>query len=293
VLPALTTPFAADGSVDAEALATNAAALLAAGCSGFVATGTMAEAGSLDRDERRTVVETAVTVAAGNFPVVVGVSADTVEAMTAFARDAVSAGADAVMATPPPAYAADEGELLVHYCALAAAVELPIMAYNNPGASKLDMSPALIARLAAAVPQITAIKESSGDARRIAELLDRTDGELEVIVGGDDIALEGFLAGSGGWISGVAVVAPAECVELYRLCAAGDLKPARELYRRLLPLARLDMTPKLVQYFKAGVDARGGVGGPSRPPRGPLDAAEQEILREALATLGETPALAR
>jgi 4-hydroxy-tetrahydrodipicolinate synthase len=252
----------------------------------------MGEAASLDREERRAVVETTVAIAAGRVPVVVGVSAETPTAMTTYARDAAAAGADAVMATPPPGYAADERELLAHFRALADAVELPIMAYNNPGASRLDLRPALIAKLAAEVPSIAAVKECSGDARRIAELLDRTDGTVEVIVGGDDIALEGLLAGSSGWVSGVAVVAPAECVELYRLCLAGALAPARELYSRLLPLARLDMTPKLVQYFKAGIDARGGIGGPPRLPRGELDASEQAILRDALATLGETAALA-
>ena len=285
VLPALTTPFDADLAVDTEALAANARALLEAGCSGLVATGTMGEAGSLTRDERRVVVETAVAVAAGKGPVVVGVSADLPTTMIAYAEDAAAAGADAVMATPPPAYAADERELIDHYRALAEAVELPIMAYNNPSASRLDLSPELIARLVAAVPSIVAVKESSGDARRIAELLDLTEGRLEVVAGGDDAALEGLLAGSGGWVSGVAVVAPAECVELYRLARDRDLDAARELYRLMLPLARLDMTPKLVQYFTAGIDARGGTGGPARPPRRPLAPAEQEILREALARL--------
>jgi dihydrodipicolinate synthase/N-acetylneuraminate lyase len=292
VLPALTTPFTADDAVDSEALAANARALLEAGCSGLVATGTMGEAASLEPDERRTVVETAVAVAAGQVPVVVGVSAETPRAMTAYARAAAAAGADGVMVLPPTGYAGDEREVIDHFRAVADAVDLPIMAYNNPGATRLDMGPAQLAQLAAEVSSIVAVKECSGDARRISELLELTEGGVEVMVGGDDIALEGFLAGSTGWVSGVAVVAPAECVELYRLCTAADLAPARELYRRLLPLARLDMTPKLVQYFKAGVDARGGVGGPARPPRGPLDAAEQAILGDALAALGEAATLA-
>jgi 4-hydroxy-tetrahydrodipicolinate synthase len=292
VLPALTTPFTADDAVDAEALAANARALLDAGCSGLVATGTMGEAAGLERGERRTVVETAVAVAAGKVPVVVGVSAETPRSMRAFAGDAAAAGADGVMVLPPTGYAADEREVIDHFRAVADAVDLPIMAYNNPGATRLDMGPAQLARLAAEVSSIVAVKECSGDARRISELIDLTEGGVEVMVGGDDIALEGFLAGSTGWVSGVAVVAPAECVELHRLCTAADLAPARELYRRLLPLSRLDMTPKLVQYFKAGIDARGGVGGPVRPPRGPLNAAEQDVLRDALAALGETATLA-
>ncbi len=252
----------------------------------------MGEAGSLERDERRAVVETAVAVAAGRVPVVVGVSAETPRAMVTYATDAVAAGATGVLVLPPTGYGADEGEVIAHFRAVADSVDLPIMAYNNPGATRLDLGPAQLARLTAEVSSIVAVQECSGDARRISELIALTDGGVEVMIGGDDIALEGFLAGSTGWVSGVAVMAPAECVELARLCEAGELAPAREVYRRLLPLARLDMTPKLVQYFKGGIDARGGVGGPTRPPRGELDAAEQAVLRDALTALGETATLA-
>jgi len=127
-----------------------------------------------------------------------------------------------------------------------------------------------------------AVKECSGDARRIAALLNAAPG-LEVLVGGDDWALEGFAAGATGWVTGVADVLPRECVELYEACLAGDLETAREIYGRLLPLARFDMTPKLVQYFKAAMDDVGYVGGPTRPPRLPLTDDERAALRDAMA----------
>jgi 1-pyrroline-4-hydroxy-2-carboxylate deaminase len=104
-----------------------------------------------------------------------------------------------------------------------------------------------------------------------------------VMVGGDDWALEGFCAGASGWVSGVADVFPAECARLWELCQAGDLAPARSLYADLLPLARLDMTPKLVQYFKAALDETGLGGGPCRPPRLPLTEDELATLRGAVA----------
>jgi dihydrodipicolinate synthase/N-acetylneuraminate lyase len=163
------------------------------------------------------------------------------------------------------------------------ATGLPLMVYNNPEASGVDMPAELIARIAAGVEQVVAVKECSGDARRIPALLHAT--ELEVLVGGDDWALEGLCAGATGWVSGVAVVAPAECVALYEHCRAGELEPAREIYARLLPVARFDMTPKLVQYFKAAQDAVGLAGGPTRPPRLPLDAGERAALDEALRAL--------
>jgi 4-hydroxy-tetrahydrodipicolinate synthase len=156
------------------------------------------------------------------------------------------------------------------------------MAYNNPEASGTDMRAALIARLSEEVDAVVAVKECSGDARRIPEIIDAASG-LEVLVGGDDWALEGFCAGATGWVSGVADVIPRECVELYEACRAGDLDTARTIYARLLPLARFDMTPKLVQYFKAATDEVGLAGGPTRPPRLPLSDDERAALRDAMA----------
>jgi 4-hydroxy-tetrahydrodipicolinate synthase len=164
------------------------------------------------------------------------------------------------------------------------------MAYNNPEASGVDMPSALIARLYQEVEGVVAIKECSGDTRRIPALL-HLDGDLEVLVGGDDWALEGFAAGATGWVTGVGVLAPRECVELYDSVRSGDLATARDVYRRMLPVARFDMTPKLVQYFKAAQDAMGFHGGPTRAPRLPLNATEQAALEVALAILRE-PAVA-
>jgi dihydrodipicolinate synthase/N-acetylneuraminate lyase len=129
------------------------------------------------------------------------------------------------------------------------------------------------------------VKECSGDARRIAEILNAAE-DLEVLVGGDDWALEGFCAGATGWIAGVANVAPRECVELYRLCRDGSLDEARAVYARILPLARLDMHPKLVQFFKAAMDLVGRAGGPCRPPRLELTERERREVEAAVNALG-------
>jgi dihydrodipicolinate synthase/N-acetylneuraminate lyase len=284
IIPALTTPFDAAGAVDVAALERNAGALLDAGVHGFVATGTMGEAGSLTTEERSTVVRAAVRAADGRVPVIAGVSSGTPAASVALAADAAAAGAEAIMLLPPLGYRGDEREVLTFYRAVGEAAGLPVMAYNNPEASGTDMAPALIARLAAEVEHVVAVKECSGDARRIPALLDAAPG-LEVLVGGDDWALEGFCAGATGWVTGVGDCAPAECVELYEACRAADLQRARAVYARLLPLARLDMTPQLVQYFKGAQDALGFAGGPVRPPRLPLDEAGRAVLDAALAAL--------
>jgi 4-hydroxy-tetrahydrodipicolinate synthase len=286
IIPAVTTPFDAAGEVDETALERNVTAYLDAGVHGLVANGTMGEAASLSADERRAVVEVVAGAAAGRVPVIAGVSAGTPAACIAFAADAAHAGATAIMLLPPLGYRADARELEAFYRAVAEAAGLPLMAYNNPEASGTDMAPALIAQLAERVERLVAVKECSGDVRRIPAIQAAAP-DLEVLVGGDDWALEGFCAGATAWVTGVADVAPRECVELWERCRAGDLEPARAIYHRLLPLARFDMTPKLVQYFKAAMDEVGLAGGPVRPPRLELTAAERADLEAAVAALRE------
>jgi 4-hydroxy-tetrahydrodipicolinate synthase len=284
VVPAVLTPFTEDGEVDTGALARNAEWLIDNGASGLVGTGTMGEAQSLSAAERRLVIDTLAEVAGGRVLVTAGVSSETPARSIGYARDAAAAGAGALMLLPPLGYEGDSREIEAFYRAVAAAVEQPILAYNNPKASGTDMRPALVARLAV-IDGVVAIKECSGDARRLAELINATD-ELEVLVGGDDWALEGFCAGATGWISGVANVAPRDCVDLFRLCGEGRLDEARAIYARILPLARLDMRPKLVQFFKAAMDAVGVEGGPCRPPRLELTADERREVERAVANLG-------
>jgi dihydrodipicolinate synthase/N-acetylneuraminate lyase len=281
VSAAIVTHFASDLTVDQAAVQAEVERLIDDGIHGIVAAGTMGEASALSPEERRTVVSIAVTTAAGRVPVYVGVSATTPAQAVSYARDAQDAGADGVMALPPLLYRGDRRELLEFFSTVAGATELPMMVYNNPPASGSDMEPALLAEIARQVPQVRAFKECSGDARRIAELIDLCPG-LDVLVGGDDWALEGFCAGAVGWVSGVAVVLPRQCVRLWDLCSGGDLAGARALYSELLPLGRTDMTPKLVQYFKAALDELGLGGGPCRPPRLPLEPDELDELRAAV-----------
>jgi dihydrodipicolinate synthase/N-acetylneuraminate lyase len=282
VYAAIVTHFDSNLEVDHDAVAAQVHRLIDGGIHGIVPNGTVGEGGSLSRDERREVIETVVAASAGRVPVSVGVSAPTAEQAATLARDAEAAGADGVMTLPPLLYRADPRELLEFFTAVAGAADLPVMIYNNPTASGSDLEPPLLADIARAIPSVAALKESSGDARRIAELVNLCP-DVDVMVGGDDWALEGFSAGAAGWVSGVVDILPAECVRLWELCQAGELAAARALYADLLPLCRLDMTPKLVQYFKAGLDAIGIGGGPCRPPRMPLTEEELATLRQAVA----------
>ncbi len=285
---AIVTHFDADLKVDHDAVAAEVNRLLAAGIHGIVPNGTVGEGGSLSREERRAVIETVVGASGGRASVCAGISAATAEQAAVYARDAESAGADGAMILPPLLYRADERELVEFFGSAARASDLPLMVYNNPLGSGSDLRPERLALLAREVPSITAFKETSGDARRIAELVNLCP-DVDVLVGGDNWALEGVCAGAVGWISGVADVLPAESVRLFELCAAGELASARELYAELLPLARLDMTPKLVQYFKAALDELGLGGGPCRPPRLPLTEGELAEVRRAVERFSRAP----
>jgi len=284
IIPAVVVPFAPDESIDIDALKANVAHLLGGGIHGLVVNGTMGEAGSLSTDERALVLETVVAAVDGRVPVSAGVSAASTAVACAYAEQARAGGAHGVMCLPPLLYRGTTEEFVAHFAAVAEAAQLPVMLYNNPEASGIDLTPEVIGEIATAVPGVVAVKECSSDARRIAALLGST--ELEILVGGDDWALEGLAAGATGWVAGVANIAPAECVQLMDFVEHGRLPEARELYQRLLPLGRLDMTPWLVQYFKGAMDAVGLTGGPCRAPRLPLSADHQAILGQAVDALG-------
>lgn len=286
VIPAVVSPFDESGALLGDRLGESVDWLIEAGSAGIVGTGTMGEAPSLSPAERRESIELIVAAAGGRVRVSAGISADTADKAAGYAREAQAAGAGGLMCLPPLGYSADRRELLAFFRSVGAATDLPLMVYNNPHASGgTDLPAQAIVELAREVDTIAGVKECSGDARRIAEILQATGGELEVLVGGDDWPLEGAAAGATGWVSGVVNVAPRETIDLWEAARAGELERARELYARLAPLARLDMTPKLVQFFKAAMDAVGRYGGPCRPPRLELDDEDRRVLDAALAAL--------
>ena len=199
-------------------------------------------------------------------PLIAGVSAATAEQAGAYAEHAADAGAVALMCLPPLGYRGDErrargllrGRRRRHRAAAHALQQPRGRGRRHAGGARSPGSPSASSRSS----RSRSARATCAASRRCC-----TPRELEVLVGGDDWALEGFCAGATGWVTGVADVAPAECVALYDHCRAGELEAAREVYRRLLPLARFDMTPKLVQYFKAAMDEVGFAGGPTRAPR--------------------------
>ncbi|MFC1437495.1 dihydrodipicolinate synthase family protein [Streptacidiphilus sp. N1-10] len=277
VLVATALPLRDDLSVDYEAFAAHCAWLVENGCDGVVPNGSLGEYQVLTPEERARVVETAVE-AVGGQRVIPGVAAYGSAEARRWAEQAREAGCAAVMLLPPNAYRADERSVRAHYAAVAE-VGLPVVAYNNPHDTKVDLTPELLARLHAD-GHIQAVKEFSGDVRRayrIAELAP----ELDLLIGADDVLLELATAGAKGWVAGYPNALPRATVELYRAAVAGDLATAVPLYRQLHPLLRWDSRTEFVQAIKLSMDIVGRPGGACRPPRVPLLPEQEKAVRAA------------
>ncbi|MBG9943201.1 dihydrodipicolinate synthase family protein [Brevibacillus formosus] len=266
VYVAIVTPFTNDYEVDYNRLAELCNWLIQEGVDGLVPSGSLGEYATMTGEERAKVIHTVIAAAKGRVPVVVGSAAPSTRQAVEWVQFSKDAGAAGVMALPPINYKPLENEVFAHYEALNT-VGLPIIAYNNPHDYKIDLTPDILARLAK-FENIVAVKEFSGDVRRMQDILAQTD--LEVMVGVDDLVMEGGLIGATGWISGVPNALPKEGVELFRLARAGKLAEAQALYRRLLPLFHYDASPQLVQSIKYMMELANFPVGPTRPPRLPL-----------------------
>ncbi|MCW2899586.1 MAG: dihydrodipicolinate synthase [Streptosporangiaceae bacterium] len=277
VLVATALSLREDLEVDFDRYAEHVAWLAAEGCNGVTPNGSLGEYQTLTPEERSRVVRTAVAAAPEDFTVMPGIAAYGSRESVRWAADAAEAGCAAVMLLPPNAYRADEQAVVEHYRAVAA-VGLPIVAYNNPIDTKVDLTPELLARLHGE-GLIVAVKEFSGDVRRLYRIKELAPG-LDVLVGADDVTLELAIAGAPGWVAGYPNAFPRACVELFNAARAGDLATALPLYRELHPLLRWDSRTEFVQAIKLSMDLVGRYGGPCRPPRLPLVGEYEQVVRE-------------
>jgi 1-pyrroline-4-hydroxy-2-carboxylate deaminase len=277
VMVATALPLRNDLSVDFDRYAEHVRWLVDSGCDGVCPNGSLGEYQSLTPDERAEVVRTAVAAAGGD-RVLPGVGAYGALEARRWAEQAAEAGAASVLLLPPNAYRADERIVMAHYAEVAKA-GLPIVAYNNPHDTKVDLTPALLASLHEA-GHIVAVKEFSGDVRRPYEIAERAP-RLDLLIGADDVLVELAVAGAKGWIAGFPNAFPAESVALYEAAVRGELDRAVPLYRALHPLLRWDSKTEFVQAIKLAMDIAGRYGGPCRPPRLPLTPEHEKIVRAA------------
>ncbi|MGQ0627683.1 MAG: dihydrodipicolinate synthase family protein [Phycisphaerales bacterium] len=289
VLPAITTPFERDGCVDYAILSRHAAWLAKEGSRAIVALGSLGEGGTLEPAEKERVLATLVEHA--GVPVVAGVGAMSTQEAVRIARVAERQGCMGLMVLPPYAYCGSWRETKEHFAAVMDATGLSCMLYNNPIAYGTDTTPTQIAELAMERPTLHAVKESSADVRRVTALRSAVGERLALLVGVDDLLVEGVAAGATGWIAGLANAFPRESVELLNLSLAGRTVESHALYSWFLPLLHMDVVPEFVHLIKLVMqEVHGGRLGSEdvRPPRLRLDGAQREAalatIRRAMAT---------
>ena len=286
VIPAITTPFREDLSVDHDFLTKHASWMAEAGCTGIVALGSLGEGATLELDEKIAILKTCVQ--ALHVPVVAAISALSTEAAVQLAKGAKEAGCSGLMVLPPYVYSTDWREMKAHVAAILRATDLSCMLYNNPIAYGTDFLPEQVAELAGEHENLDAVKESSGDVRRVTAIRLLLAKRLAILVGLDDLIVEGIAAGATGWIAGHVNALPRESVALFDRGLRGD--DVSDLYRWFLPLLRLDTVPKFVQLIKL-VQQEVGMGSERvRPPRLLLAGDERDAaLRVIRAAVGARP----
>jgi 4-hydroxy-tetrahydrodipicolinate synthase len=292
VLPAVTTKFNADFSIDRAWTRKNIEAQIDAGVDGIIVCGSLGEASTLSLDEKLDVLGIAVDAAAGRVPVLLTIAENSTLDGCRQAERGAARGASGYMVLPGLRYLSDERETLNHFRMVADASPLPIMVYNNPLAYGVDVTPRMFAELAEEA-KFVAIKESCGDVRRITDLVNEVGDRYALFCGVDNLAMEAILMGAHGWVAGLVCAFPKETVAIFRLLAAGRIEEARAIYRWFAPLLALDVSPKLVQNIKLA-EAIVGLGTePVRPPRLPLAGEERKqveaLIRRAIEARPELP----
>jgi len=281
ILPAITTKMTAAQEVDLAGVRADVAFQLEAGVDAIIVCGSLGEASSLTREEKLAISEAAIAEANGRKPVILTIAEDSTRAGASLAVDAKKLGIEGLMVLPAMRYLADDREVLAHFRAIAAASDLPIILYNNPIAYGIDLKPVGLAALADEA-NFVAIKESSGDTRRINEVLNTVGNRYQILTGVDDLALESLVLGCVGWIAGLVVAFPKETVAIYKLVQRGHIKEALEIYRWFLPLLHLDIGPKFVQNIKLAEHLVRGTSPVVRQPRLELVGDEEEAIRKVV-----------
>jgi len=285
VLPAITTPFRGDGSVDEAFLGEHAAWMIGHGCTGIVALGSLGEGATLSFAEKLRSLEVLRDAIGRDGVLVAGISGLSTDECVRLARAAAAAGCDGLMVLPPYVYGGSWCETEAHFSALIEATSLSCMIYNNPIAYGTDLGAREVAALAR-YENVHAVKESSGDVRRVTSLRAELGDRLALFAGLDDMVVECALLGADGWIAGLVNALPEESVRLFDLARDRRVEEAMELYAWFLPLLRFDTVPHFVQLIKL-VQAEVGKGSETvRPPRMPITGEEREtalaIVRDRL-----------
>ena len=282
VMPAITTSFNEDLTIDYDFLTRHASWLIENGCTGIVTPGSLGEGNTLTFEERITVWTSIVKAVDDRAPVIAAISALSTPESVEQAKTAEAKGCRGLMVLPPYVYKGDWREMKAHVTAVFRATSLSCMLYNNPIAYGTDFLPEQIAELADENANFQSVKESSADVRRVTAIRALVGDRLAVFCGVDDAIVEAIAVGAVGWIAGLVNGLPKESVELFESAIKGETEKALKLYNWFLPLLRLDTVPKFVQLIKL-VQQEVGMGNARvRPPRLELAGDELEETRRVI-----------
>ncbi|GGB42241.1 4-hydroxy-tetrahydrodipicolinate synthase [Lentibacillus populi] len=284
--PVLITPMHQDGEVNYGGLKQNIEHFINEGVAGIVVNGSTGEFVSLTKEEKFKAAEAAVEQVNERIPLIVGTAAETTKDAVEYTKHAEAAGADAALLINSYYAHPKNHEIYEHFKTVAESVSLPIMIYNNPFTSGVYIDTETILKVGRDVDNITHIKESSGEIRKVRDITRQGNGFIKTFCGSDDLALESFLVGATGWISVAGNIAPRLATDLFNCVQEGNIGRAWELYDKLLPLCNyIEGSGKYVQIVKRAMDLQGLAGGPSRKPRLPLTDEEDAQLKEILDSL--------
>lgn len=282
VYPAITTKFKPDLTLDLDAIAHHAASQIVAGVDGIVILGSLGENATLTPDEKVEVVTSVVRAVGKKVPVISCVSETSTAGACRFVERTSSLGLSGYMVLPGMQYHSDRRETIAHFRRVARGSPLPIMVYNNPVAYRVDITPEMFAELSDE-EKFVAIKESSGDVRRITDIRNLTGDRYAIFAGVDDLAYESLLLGAAGWVAGLVCAFPKETVAIYRLLKEGRTEEALNIYRWFMPMLHLDTHIKFVQYIKLAETLAGTGTEWVRPPRLTLEGNEREEVSRIIA----------
>ena len=260
------TPFTAAGGIDAAMLARLIDRLIAGGAHAIAPLGSTGESAYLSDAEWELAARLSLETIARRVPSVVGISELTTAGACRRARFAEQHAADAVMVLPVSYWKLTEAEIIAHYAAIGEAVSIPIMLYNNPATSGVDMSPELIARICRDVPSVTMVKESTGDLQRMHRLKQLTGGSIPFYNGSNPLAFAALNAGAAGWCTAAPNLNAALPLALYEAVKKGDAVGARATFERLLPMLQFIVRVGLPTSVKAGLRLQGIEAGDPRLP---------------------------
>ena len=283
---ALVTPFRED-RVDFKSLEALIDWQLECGVDALVVLGTTGEPSTLIAGERRAVLECAVSRCAGRAPVIAGTGSNCTREAVHRSEEAQRLGADALLVVTPYYNRASPAGLMAHYRAVADSVDLPVIMYNVPGRTGLNLEPATVAELAKH-PNLCAVKEASGNLKQLTDLAAACGDGIAVYSGNDDQALVSMALGARGLISVASNVIPRQMRELTAAWLAGDAARCRKLQLQYLPLIRLLFSEVNPIPAKAALSMMGRIDNALRLPLCPLDEGLSDALRAELRRIGIT-----